>query len=124
MRVILNMIRFILILIIYMFPLNTYAEPSINIGSIQAEYKVGDVISVTVSLSESPKIHGGGVNIEFNPNVFQVQSVNVDSVWNLGSKQGVINNQTGKIDDVLFANFNGVEGELGVATIQMKVVGS
>jgi len=107
--------------------LNIYAvvaAPTINVGTEQADYQVGDIVSVTISLSDSPKTHGGGVSLQFNPEVFQVESVNVDGVWSFAKKTGEINNQAGKVNDILFANYNGVEGELAVATVQMKVVGT
>jgi hypothetical protein len=115
--------RFTLGLLILLFTFCAQAAPTVNIIPNQANYQVGDTILLSVSLSESPPIHGGGLNIAFNPNVIQAQSVVIDSTWSFASRPGIINNAAGSIGDILFASFNTVEGELGVAIIQLAVVG-
>lgn len=115
--------RLILSLLILLFSLEVYAAPTINIIPNQPSYQVGDTVLLSVSLSDAPEIHGGGLNISFNPAVIQAQSVVIDSVWKFANRTGVINNAAGNISDILFSNFNTVSGELGVALIQLTVVG-
>ena len=118
------MLRFFTSLVISIAALGVHAAPGINIVADQAEYQVGDTVSVAISLSDSPDIHGGGLNVQYNPSVLQVQSVTIDNAWAFSNRQGVINNASGNVTDILFANFNGIGGDVGVATIEMNVIGS
>ena len=116
--------RFVFSLLALVFSSGVQAAPTINVAPNQASYQPGDTVLLAVSLSESPKIHGGGLNVRFNPGVLQAQSVVVDAaVWRFASKPGVINNTAGGISEILFSSFTPVEGDLGVAIIQMAVVG-
>lgn len=115
--------RFVFSLMVLLFSFSVHAAPAINVIPNQASYQVGDIVLLAVTLSESPQIHGGGLNIRFNPKVLQSQSVVVDKVWSFASKPGVINNAGGSITDILFSSFNPVGGSQGVAVIQLAVVG-
>jgi len=116
--------RLILSLLALLFSLGVYSAPTINVIPNQSSYQVGDAVFLAISLSDAPDIHGGGLNISFNPTVIQAQSVVIDSVWKFATRTGVINNAQGSIADILFSNFNTVSGNLGVAIIQLTVVGN
>jgi len=109
-------------LLVFIFSFGAQANAVVNITPNQANYQVGDTILLFVTLSESPKIFGGGLNIRFNPDVLQAQSVVINHIWSLANRSGVINNTEGRIDEILFASFDTVEGELDVAIIQLEVI--
>lgn len=114
--------RYILVLLALLFSFGVNAL-TVNVIPNKASYQVGDIILLSVVLSESPPIHGGGLNINFNPTVLQAQSVAIDSVWGFANRSGVVNNAAGSINDILFSSYNAVEGDLPVGMIQLVVIG-
>jgi hypothetical protein len=115
--------RITLGLFVLLFSFTVQASLTVNIIPNQPAYQVGDTVLLAVTLSGAPKIHGGGLNVNFNPNVINAQSVVLDNTWGFASRTGVINNTAGRISDILFASFSTVEGELPVAIIQLSVIG-
>lgn len=72
-------------------------------------------------------VDGGGVNLAFDQNVFNVLSVSIDeSVWNFGStgiSTGSIDNVTGTVDGIMVNTFADVSGDFVVATLEVQAVG-
>jgi hypothetical protein len=75
-----------------------------------------------------PETQGGGVNLFYDATVVNVLSVSIDSlVWNFTNDEGIINNFSGVVNDVLVSAFNGTgsdpSGSFVVATIEFQAVG-
>ncbi|HHJ36596.1 MAG TPA: hypothetical protein ENJ87_12605 [Gammaproteobacteria bacterium] len=115
---------FTLSLLVFLFSSAVQAAPTVNIFPNQPSYQVGDAVILAVSLSDAPRIHGGGISLHFNPNVLRAMSVVIDKTWGFATRPGVINNTEGSVNDILFSSFNAVEGDLDVALIQLVVTGS
>ena len=100
------------------------AAPTVVLTPDKTVPDVGDSLTVRISLKEFPATHGGGIDLSFNPEVVRVEAVNVDSsTWRFINRAGTVDNANGTVSDVVFSDFQGVEGDLPVATVQLSVVG-
>ena len=97
------------------------AEVAVNINS--SNLSVGDTASVTIDLVNFPKTHGGGVNVFYNQKVVKVTGVQINPTWGFVNRSGIIDNNRGQIKEILFSDFNGLEGNIPVATIQLVAIG-
>jgi len=84
---------------------------------------VGERFSLDVLMSDFPTTEGGGLVLRFNPRVVRVTNVSVDDgVWSFVNKNGDIDNDKGKVSDILFSNFRGVTGDAKIATIEFEAI--
>ena len=71
-------------------------------------------------------VDGGGINVSFDQNVFNVLSVSIDeSVWNFGAagiSTGSIDNTTGYIDGIMVNTFADVSGDFVIATLEIQAM--
>lgn len=83
---------------------------------------VGDIVTADIIQESLSVLEGGGVNLQYDPQSIEVQEVKVDAnVWTFGHHNGVIDNSSGVVTDIVFASYNGVQGENNIATITIKV---
>lgn len=119
-----NKINYFIGGLIFLFSTAAYADPGIFLSESTVKAKVGNVVSVDLLMSDFPVTEGGGVEINYDPALVQVNSVDVDdSVWNFAHRGGVINNTTGTVSDILFSSYQGVSGDVKIATIEIEFVG-
>lgn len=119
-----NIMRYFLsVVLLALWSAQTLAA-EVNLSVNNQDVKVGDRIEVTVDMSGFPLTHGGGINLGYNKDVLRAVGVQIDPTWNFVNRNGVINNEDGSISNILFSHFNGVEGDLPVAVIQMEVIGA
>jgi hypothetical protein len=91
-------------------------------------FTAGQVFTVSLDgqgFTQDP-VDGGGVNLQFNPAVLQVQSVAVDgSTWDFYTSNGTTDNVGGSVSDIAFAAFfNDVTGDFPIATVTFEAVSS
>ncbi|MDH5711112.1 MAG: cohesin domain-containing protein [Gammaproteobacteria bacterium] len=100
-------------------------DPTVGLSSEQISANVGDEFTLDITLSNFPISEGGGVTIQYDPNVLNVSNVIINSdVWNFVNKVGSIDNNNGIISDILFSSFEGVSGDNSVATITFTAIGT
>jgi len=120
-----SLLRLAFIISLYSFIQVAIANPVVSLTPDIKTVNVGDEFSVDVVVSDLPVTEGGGFNLTFDPSMVQVTSVSVDnSVWTFKTLPGVIDNETGKVSDVMFARFDGISGDINIATVQFEGVGS
>ncbi len=83
----------------------------------------GDIVTARILQNSLLSTEGGGINLQYNPQSIEIQEVKVDaSVWTFGHHNGVIDNSSGIVSDIVFANYTGAQGESDIATIIIKVL--
>ncbi len=97
------------------------AEVAVDINS--PNLNIGDTASITIDLVNFPTTHGGGVNVFYNQKVIKVTAVQISPAWSFVNRSGIIDNNRGQVKDIFFSHFNGLEGNIPVATIQVVAIG-
>lgn len=115
-------VQFIFISIITVLSATTVAAPTINVQADKASYAIGDQVILSITLSDSPVIYGGGLDITFNPAVVSANYVQVNPLWDFTIKEGIIDNTAGMINDIFFTHFSGLSGNIAVATIVLDTI--
>ena len=84
----------------------------------------GDTFTLDITANDLPTSEGGSVSVTYDSKVVQVVSVKVDGeVWkNFVNRDGQINNSEGRVSDIVFSSYEGVSGDVKVATIEFKSV--
>lgn len=89
----------------------------------------GDSFSLTIQGTGFPAIVGGGLNLDFDASVLQIDQVTTNqSVFEFylgnGIEEGHLNNAAGKLDDTAFNTFIGATGDFDIMTIDFTAIGS
>ena len=118
------MIRKLLAIVFLVLPLLAVAtEPTVEFSPSRTKVKVGEAVSVDLIMQDFPLTQGGGLTLRFNPSVLQVTNVLVNnSTWDFATRAGSIDNTNGVVSDILFANFQGVSGNIEVASVQFEAI--
>ena len=83
----------------------------------------GDSFNVVVMGTEfDGSLCGGGINVNFDAAILELQNVTINSNWEFANQSGVISNTTGSVSEVLFSSFNGNTGDFPIATLQFKAL--
>jgi len=90
----------------------------------KADLTVGDSFDIEISIDNLPSSEGGGISLQFNPAVIEIDNVDLDSSWDFARRNGAIDNTGGQVSDILFASFSGNSGSVGIATISATAIGS
>lgn len=99
--------------------------PTVALSSKEVSAEVGDTFTLDITMSDFPVSEGGGVTVRFDANMLTVSGVVINSeVWNFKSRDGVIDNISGVVPDILFSNYDGVSGDSNVATITFQATNS
>ena len=112
--------RFVLLLLL--FSSVCRAEPAVNIVA-DKKVPLGQTISVDIVMNDFPESQGGGLNLTFNPKVVRINQVVVDqSVWRFFQQDGQVDNDNGKVTDIVFATFPGVSGDGIIAKVELTTI--
>ena len=99
--------------------------PTVALSSKEVSAEVGETFTLDITMSDFPTSEGGGVTVRFDANMLTVSNVAINSeVWNFVNKDGVIDNDSGVVSDILFSNYKGVSGDSNVATITFQAKNS
>lgn len=100
------------------------AESGISLSESKIQSRVGQTVSIDLVMSDFAMTEGGGVEMHYDPSLVKVNSVVVDSdTWNFASQNGDINNSDGSVSGILFSNYQGVSGDVKIATIELEFIG-
>lgn len=100
---------------------NAWAEPTVGLSEEKIKASVGEAIAVDIVMTGFPTTEGGGVTLEFNPDVIRIISVQLNEVaWNFVRREGVVDNEAGQVKDLLFSSFSGVSGAAVIATVTLE----
>lgn len=84
-----------------------------------------DTFSLTIMGSAFPEIVGGGLNLDFDPAVVQIDSVAINTtVFDFYTAEGSLDNLVGTLTDTSFNTFAGVSGSFDIMTIGFTAVGA
>lgn len=102
---------------------------TISFSSNALSVNSGDGFSLTVQGSGFPAIVGGGLNIDFDASVLQIDQVITNtSVFEFylgnGTEEGRLDNGAGHLTDTAFNTFLGVTGDFDIMTINFTAIGS
>lgn len=86
--------------------------------------EIGDSFSLTLSGSGfDSTLDGGGIDLAFDPAILRLTSVSVDTAtWEFFSSDGIIDNATGLVSDVLFASFEERIGYFSIASFTFEAL--
>ena len=100
------------------------AEPEVLFSKWKVKSSVGATVSVDVLMVDFPNTEGGGIELQYNPALVNVNSVTVDeSTWSFVNKDGDIDNTNGTVSEILFSSYKGVSGSAKIATVELEFVG-
>lgn len=98
-----------------------HAEPTVKLSPATNDFVVGNTYRIQIMMQGFPVTEGGGVSLEFNPAMLQVANVQVDNAtWGFVNRNGEIDNDSGKVSDIVFSDFSGVSGTAAIATVEVK----
>ncbi len=101
------------------------AEPLVTISPATKNVTVGETFSVDIIMTDFPSCQGGGLTLRYKSSVVKVNKVTVASgTWSFASQEGVIDNERGRVSDILFSAFPGVTGNGVIATIELQAIGA
>jgi hypothetical protein len=87
-----------------------------------AEVTLGDTFSVNILAADFDVVlDGGGLNIQYDPSIVQLNTAVVDTaVWDplLSGVNGTIDNTSGNITGLYFSSFANVTGDFSIATLE------
>ncbi len=102
---------------------------TISFSSNSLTVNPGDSFSLTIKGSGFPTIVGGGLNINFDASVLQINQVTINqSVFEFylgnGVEEGSLNNATGNLLDTAFNTATGATGNFNIMAIDFTAIGS
>lgn len=99
--------------------------PTVALSSKEVNAEVGETFTLDITMSDFPTSEGGGVTVRFDASMLTVSGVAVNSeVWEFKSREGVIDNNSGVVSDILFSSYKGVSGDSNAATITFQAKNS
>jgi hypothetical protein len=99
------------------------AEPMVRLTPEKNDFVAGGTYTLQVVIEQFPRTEGGGLNLQFNPSVLNVVGVQVDNdAWGFVSRNGKIDNEAGRVTDVVFSSFPGISGNAVIAIIEIKAI--
>lgn len=101
-----------------------HAETGVSLSLSTIKASVGSTVSVDVLMSGAPNTEGGGIDVQFDPDLMQVNSVAVDgNTWTFVNQNGDIDNAAGTVTGIIFSSYNGVSGDARIATLELEFTG-
>lgn len=99
--------------------------PTVALSSKEVSAEVGETFTLDITMSDFPTSEGGGVTARFDATMLNISNVAINSeVWDFKNKEGVIDNDSGVVSDILFSSYDGVSGDSKVATITFQAKNS
>lgn len=110
--------------LIFIFSMMANAESEVSLSKSVIKSRIGSTVSVDLLMTDFAMTEGGGVEINYDPTLVQVNSVSIDgNTWSFVSRDGNINNADGTVSDILFSSYQGVSGNAKIATIELEFIG-
>ncbi len=101
----------------------SYAIPQVSFVYDQQDLKVGDVLNVDVKASDLPKTEGGGFSVVFDSSKLKAVSSDVNTNdWTFKTHNGDIDNDNGRVSNVMFTEFDGNDGSVKLASLVFEVL--
>ena len=96
-----------------------HAAPQVQISPTTASLLPGEVVDVTITGTGFDMVMvGGGLSLQWNPDVLDLQSVVMDTTWEFKSTGGELDAAAGTLSDMYFNSFIGRSGSFGIATLR------
>ena len=97
-----------------------HAAPQVQISPTAASLLPGEVVELTIAGTGFDLLTvGGGLSLQWNPDVLDLQSVVVDATaWEFNRNGGLLDAASGTLSDMYFASFIGRSGSFAIATLR------
>ena len=97
-----------------------HAAPQVQISPTTATLLPGAVVELTIAgTGFDMTTFGGGLSLQWNPDVLDLQSVVMDTAtWETARDGGLLDAVSGTLSDMYFASFTGRSGSLAIATLR------
>jgi PEP-CTERM motif len=97
-----------------------HAAPQVQISPTTASLLPGEVVEVTITgTGFDMTTFGGGLSLQWNPDVLDLQSVVMDTTtWETARNGGLVDAASGTLSDMYFASFIGRSGSLPIAMLR------
>ena len=100
---------------------NSKANIKFTENTVQAS--TGSDVVLTVAMQDLPATEGGGITLNYDASMISVLEIRVNQGnWSFSNKNGVIDNAAGKVSDILFSNYNAVQGNTEIAMITIHTI--
>jgi hypothetical protein len=100
---------------------NSKANIKFTENTVQAG--TGSDLILKVAMQDLPATEGGGITLNYDSSMISVSVINVNQGnWSFSNKNGVIDNAAGMVSDILFSNYNGVQGNAEISTITIHTI--
>ena len=110
--------------LLFMFSMMVHAEADVSLSESTIKSKIDSIVSVDLVMSNFSMTEGGGVEMQYDPKLVQINSVVVDAAaWSFVNRDGDINNADGTVSGILFSSYQGVSGDAKIATIELEFIG-
>lgn len=88
--------------------------------------RVGDSFQVQLVGTDFSPIVGGGLNVSFSSDLFELTSVQIDSAWSFWSDPGIADNTLGTLTNMSFNVWGFIDGSFAIASLEFmtKATGS
>lgn len=105
--------------------MDVWAGPTVGFSEAKIKARLGETVAVDIVMTGFPPTEGGGVTLAFDPAVVQVVGVQMNAAdWTFATRDGVIDNDNGRVEDLLFSSYSGVSGDALVATVTLQAIGT
>jgi len=97
-----------------------HAAPQVQLSPTTASVLPGGMVELTIAgTGFDMTTVGGGLSLQWNPDVLDLDSVVVDTTtWEFARSGGLLDAASGTLSDLYFASFIGRSGNFGIATLR------
>ena len=97
-----------------------HAAPQVKISPATASLLPGEVVEVTITgTGFDMVVIGGGLSLQWNPDVLDLQLVVMDAAtWDFNRTGGELDASVGTLSNMYFNSFIGRSGNVGIATLR------
>jgi hypothetical protein len=109
--------------LLFVFSTLASADATVSFNDESIKSRIGNTFTLDVLMSDFPTTEGGGLVLNYDSALLQVNSVVVDSsVWGFVNRVGDTDNVRGQVSGILFSSFQGVTGDAKIATIEFQAI--
>jgi len=113
----------LLVTAIFIWAGTVQAQPVVSFSKAKTTVTPGEIFSVDIVMSDFPVSQGGGLTLHYRSSVVQVTGVTVNNAtWSFINQPGAIDNEKGKVKDIIFSAFPGVSGDGVIATVEFEAI--
>jgi len=99
--------------------------PSVTLSNTDVSVNTDEKFTLDITTNAFTTSEGGGITLRFDASLLQVSHVEIDNtVWNFVNQNGKINNAEGTVSDILFSSYQGVTGDVKIASVAFQSTGS